>query len=77
MKCTIGEGFAGKELEQLRKENAELKEKLADAEKDRDYWKESSYDWQTNFFCKKSVEVGIKVRKQLAEATCRSKRPYP
>ena len=31
-------------LSRLEKENAELKEKLEDTEKVRDYWKESSFD---------------------------------
>lgn len=32
--------------EELEKENAELKEKLEDTEKARDYWKNSSFDWR-------------------------------
>ena len=35
-----------KRIEQLEKENAELKEKLEDTEKARDYWKNSSFDWR-------------------------------
>ena len=57
-----------KRAKELEKENAELKEKLVSAEKDRDYWKGSSFDWRANFFSKRSVKAAVKAQKRLRQA---------
>ena len=57
-----------KRIEQLEKENAELKEKLEDTEKARDYWKGSSFDWRHKCTSRKPFKAAVKAQKQLAEA---------
>lgn len=57
-----------KRIEQLEKENAELKEKLEDTEKTRDYWKNSSFDWRHKCTSKKPFKAAVKAQKQLAKA---------
>jgi cell division septum initiation protein DivIVA len=52
----------------LEKENAELKEKLEGAEKARDYWKDSSFDWRHKCTSRKSFKVAVKAQKQLTKA---------
>ena len=53
---------------ELEKENAELKEKLESAEKARDYWEDSSFDWRHKCTSKKPFRVAVKAQKQLTEA---------
>ena len=57
-----------KRIEQLEKENAELKEKLEDTEKARDYWKNSSFDWRHKCTSMKPFKVAVKAQKQLSKA---------
>lgn len=57
-----------KRIEQLERENAELKEKLEDIEKARDYWKGSSFDWRHKCTSRKPFKAAVKAQKQLAEA---------
>lgn len=54
--------------EELEKENAELKEKLKDTEKSRDYWKDSSFDWRHKCTSRKPFKVAVKAQKQLTKA---------
>lgn len=49
-------------------ENAELKEKLEGAEKARNYWQDSSFDWRHKCTSRKPFKVAVKVQKQLTEA---------
>lgn len=55
-------------IEQLEKENAELKEKLEDTEKARDYWKNSSFDWRHKCTSRKPFRAAVKAQKQLSKA---------
>jgi hypothetical protein len=55
-------------IAELEKENAELKEKLEGAEKARDYWKDSSFDWRHKCTSRKSFKVAVKAQKQLTKA---------
>lgn len=55
-------------IEQLEKENAELKEKLEDTEKARDYWKNSSFDWRHKCTSRKPFKAAVKAQKQLSKA---------
>ena len=57
-----------KQIEQLEKENAELKEKLEDTEKTRDYWKNSSFDWRHKCTSRKPFKAAVKAQKQLSKA---------
>ena len=57
-----------KRIEQLEKENAELKEKLEDTEKARDYWKNSSFDWRHKCTSRKPFRAAVKAQKQLSKA---------
>jgi predicted aminopeptidase len=57
-----------KRITELEKENAELKEKLEGAEKARDYWKDSSFDWRHKCTSRKSFKVAVKAQKQLTKA---------
>lgn len=57
-----------KRIEQLEKENAELKEKLEDSEKARDYWKNSSFDWRHKCTSRKPFKAAVKAQKQLSKA---------
>ena len=57
-----------KNLAELEKENAELKEKLEISEKLRDYWKSSSFDWRHKCTRRKSFKVAVKAQKQLTKA---------
>ena len=57
-----------KRIEQLEKENAELKEKLEDSEKARDYWKGSSFDWRHKCTSRKPFKAAVKAQKQLSKA---------
>ena len=57
-----------KQIEQLEKENAELKEKLEDTEKARDYWKNSSFDWRHKCTSRKPFRAAVKAQKQLSKA---------
>ena len=57
-----------KRIAELEKENAKLKEKLEDAEKVRDYWKGSSFDWRHKCTSRKPFKAAVKAQKQLAEA---------
>lgn len=63
--------FAGitiEEVEKIEKENAELREKLKDVEKSRDYWKSSSFDWRHKCTSRKPFKVAVKAQKQLTKA---------
>jgi hypothetical protein len=53
---------------ELEKENAELKEKLEGAEKARDYWKDSSFDWRHKCTSRKPFRAAVKAQKQLTKA---------
>ena len=55
-------------ITKLEKENAELKEKLENTEKTRDYWKDSSFDWRHKCTSKKPFKAAVKAQKQLAKA---------
>lgn len=55
-------------IEQFEKENTELREKLEDTEKTRDYWKNSSFDWRHKCTSRKPFKAAVKAQKQLAEA---------
>ena len=57
-----------KRIEQLEKENAELKEKLEDTEKARNYWKNSSFDWRHKCTSRKPFKAAVKAQKQLSKA---------
>ena len=57
-----------KQIEQLEKENAELKEKLEDTEKTRDYWKNSSFDWRHKCTSRKPFKAAVQAQKQLSKA---------
>lgn len=57
-----------KRIEQLEKENEELKEKLEDTEKARDYWKDSSFDWRHKCTSRKPFRAAVKAQKQLSKA---------
>lgn len=57
-----------KRIEQLEKENVELKEKLEDTEKARDYWKGSSFDWRHKCTSRKPFKAAVKAQKQLSKA---------
>lgn len=57
-----------KRIEQLEKENVELKEKLEDTEKARDYWKNSSFDWRHKCTSRKPFKAAVKAQKQLSKA---------
>lgn len=57
-----------KRIAELEKENAELKEKLEDAEKARDYWKNSSFDWRHKCTSRKPFKAAVKAQKQLSKA---------
>ena len=57
-----------KRIEQLEKENAELKEKLEGTEKARDYWKNSSFDWRHKCTSRKPFRAAVKAQKQLSKA---------
>lgn len=52
----------------LEKENAELKEKLEAAEKARNYWKDSSFDWRHKCTSRKPFRAAVKAQKQLTQA---------
>ena len=54
--------------DQLVKENAELKEKLEDTKKARDYWKNSSFDCRHKCTSKKPFRAAVKAQKQLTKA---------
>lgn len=56
------------EFEAICKENAELKEKLEGAEKARDYWKDSSFDWRHKCTSRKPFKAAVKAQKQLTKA---------
>ena len=56
------------EMDSLKKENAELKEKLEDTEKARDYWKNSSFDWRHKCTSMKPFKAAVKAQKQLSKA---------
>lgn len=47
---------------------AELQEKLEGAEKARDYWKDSSFDWRHKCTSRKPFKVAVKAQKQLKKA---------
>ena len=49
-------------------ENAKLKEKLESAEKTRDYWKGSSFDWRHKCVSRKPFRAAVKAQKQLEKA---------
>lgn len=55
-------------IEQLEKENTELREKLEDTEKARDYWKSSSFDWRHKCTSRKPFKAAVKAQKQLSKA---------
>ena len=55
-------------IEQLEKENIELREKLEDTEKARDYWKGSSFDWRHKCTSRKPFKAAVKAQKQLSKA---------
>lgn len=56
------------QIEQLKKENEELKEKLKCAEKARDYWKDSSFDWRHKCTSRKPFKAAVKAQKRLSKA---------
>lgn len=49
-------------------ENAELREKLERAERARDYWKSSSFDWRHKCTSSKLFKVAVKAQNQLTKA---------
>lgn len=53
--------------EELEKE-AELKEKLEDTEKARNYWKNSSFDRRHKCTSRKPFKAAVKAQKQLSKA---------
>lgn len=55
-------------IEVLEAENAELKEKLERAERARDYWKDSSFDWRHKCTSRRPFRVAVKAQKQLTKA---------
>ena len=55
-------------IKELEKENAELKEKLERAERARDYWKDSSFDWRHKCTSRRPFRVAVKAQKQLTKA---------
>lgn len=57
-----------KQIEQLEQENEELREKLKCAEKARDYWKDSSFDWRHKCTSRKPFKAAVKAQKQLSKA---------
>ena len=57
-----------KRIAELEKENAELKEKLEGAERARDYWKDSSFDWRRKCTSRRPFRAAVKAQKQLTEA---------
>ena len=57
-----------KRIEQLEKENAELKEKLEDTEKARDCWKDGSFDWRHKCTSRKPFKATVKAQKRLIKA---------
>jgi hypothetical protein len=63
------------QIEQLEKENAELKEQnetkdiqIKELQEQKCYWKESSFDWRHKFFKKDEVKRLVKKDKQLTKA---------
>ena len=50
------------------KENEELTKKLEGAERARDYWKDSSFDWRHKCTSRKPFKVAVKAQKQLSKA---------
>ena len=61
-------GFAEQETKKLENENAELQEKLERAERARDYWKSSSFDWRHKCTSSKIFKVAVKAQNQLTKA---------
>ena len=57
-----------KQIEVLKKENEELTKKLESAEKARDYWKGSSFDWRHKCTSRKPFKAAVKAQKQLSKA---------
>lgn len=57
-----------KQIEQLEQENEELREKLKCAEKARDYWKDSSFDWRHKCTSRKPFKAAVKAQKRLSKA---------
>lgn len=55
-------------IEQLEKENTELREQLEGAERARDYWKDSSFDWRHKCTSRKPFRAAVKAQKQLSKA---------
>lgn len=47
---------------------AELKEQLERAERARDYWKDSSFDWRHKCTSRRPFKVAVKAQKQLTKA---------
>lgn len=47
---------------------AELKEQLERAERARDYWKDSSFDWRHKCTSRRPFRVAVKAQKQLTKA---------
>lgn len=67
----IGEAIGNIALDyiaDLEKENSELKEKLERAERARDYWKDSSFDWRHKCTSRRPFRVAVKAQKQLTKA---------
>ena len=54
--------------EPREKHITELQEKLEGAEKARDYWKDSSFDWRHKCTSRKPFKVAVKAQKQLKKA---------
>lgn len=50
------------------KENEELTKKLEGAERARDSWKDSSFDWRHKCTSRKPFKVAVKAQKQLSKA---------
>lgn len=57
-----------KQIEQLKQENEELTKKLEGAERARDYWKDSSFDWRHKCTSRKPFRAAVKAQKQLSKA---------
>lgn len=55
-------------ISDYEKENTELKEKLEGAERARDYWKDSSFDWRHKCTSRKPFRAAVKAQKQLSKA---------
>ena len=56
------------ELTEKDKQIEELKEKLERAERARDYWKDSSFDWRRKCTSRRPFRVAVEAQKRLTKA---------